>query len=39
MVGLGFGSGYVVQAGDIGSYIARVLGSKYEQCKAIPCEL
>lgn len=34
MVGLGFGSGYVSQGGDIGSFITRVLGAKYDTCKA-----
>jgi len=33
MVGLGFGSGYVVQGGDIGSFVARVMVVKYEACK------
>jgi len=35
MVGLGFGNGYVAQGGDIGSYVARVLGSKFSECKAV----
>lgn len=34
MRGLGFGSGYVSQGGDIGSFITRVLGAKYDSCKA-----
>lgn len=34
MVGLGFGSGYISQGGDIGSFITRVLGAKYDNCKA-----
>ncbi|KAF9871296.1 subtilase [Colletotrichum karsti] len=34
MLGLGFGSGYVVQGGDIGSFIARILSATYEECKA-----
>lgn len=34
MKGLGFGSGYVSQGGDIGSFITRVLGAKYDTCKA-----
>lgn len=38
MVGLGFGDGYVAQGGDIGSYIARILGSKFSECKAVHCE-
>ncbi len=33
MKGLGFESGYVVQGGDIGSYISRILGFKYDSCK------
>ena len=33
MVDLGFGSGYIVQGGDIGSRVAKILGSEYEACK------
>ncbi|KAJ5816468.1 Isopenicillin N synthase [Penicillium robsamsonii] len=33
MKGLGFGSGYVAQGGDIGSRMARHLGVEYESCK------
>ncbi|TFY57287.1 hypothetical protein EVJ58_g7109 [Rhodofomes roseus] len=34
--GLGFGeTGYVVQGGDIGSYICRSLASRYDACKAV----
>lgn len=35
MVGLGFGNGYIAQGGDIGSYVARILGSKFNECKAV----
>ncbi|KAJ5154491.1 uncharacterized protein N7500_009930 [Penicillium coprophilum] len=35
MKGLGFGSGYVAQGGDIGSRIARHLGVEHESCKAV----
>ncbi|KAH7303068.1 Alpha/Beta hydrolase protein [Stachybotrys elegans] len=35
MVDLGFGSGYVVQGGDVGSKIARVLGGVHERVKAV----
>lgn len=34
MTGLGFSSGYVSQGGDIGSFITRILGAKYDSCKA-----
>ncbi|KAJ7580187.1 Alpha/Beta hydrolase protein, partial [Mycena floridula] len=34
MVGLGFGSGYVAQGGDIGAKVARVLAALYDNCKA-----
>lgn len=33
MIGLGFGNGYVVQGGDIGSFVARILGSTATACK------
>lgn len=33
MTGLGFGNGYLVQGGDLGSFIARALATKYEECK------
>lgn len=33
MVDLGFGSGYIVQGGDIGSRVAKTLGGEYEACK------
>ncbi|KAJ5124278.1 uncharacterized protein N7515_008103 [Penicillium bovifimosum] len=35
MKGLGFGSGYIAQGGDIGSRIARHLGADHESCKAV----
>lgn len=34
MITLGFGSGYVAQGGDIGSFLARILSATYPQCKA-----
>lgn len=37
MGGLGYGgeTGYVVQGGDIGSFVARLLGAKYNACKGL----
>jgi microsomal epoxide hydrolase len=35
MVELGFGSGYAVQGGDIGSYTSRIMAAKYDSCKAM----
>lgn len=35
MVGLGYGSGYAVQGGDIGSYTARIMAARYDTCKAM----
>lgn len=35
MKGLGLGSGYIAQGGDIGSFVARVLYTTDESCKAI----
>ena len=35
MVGLGFGGGYAVQGGDIGSYAARMMASSYDACKGM----
>lgn len=35
LVDLGFGSGYVAQGGDIGSGVARALGTEYEACKGL----
>jgi microsomal epoxide hydrolase len=39
MVDLGFGSGYVVQGGDIGSKVARAIAAEHESCLAIHCEI
>lgn len=36
MVGLGFGSGYISQGGDIGSFVAKILAAKYDECKGKP---
>jgi hypothetical protein len=33
MVGLGFGDGYVVQGGDIGSKIGRIMAAEHASCK------
>lgn len=33
MKDLGFGSGYVIQGGDIGSFVGRVLGVSFDACK------
>lgn len=33
MIGLGFGSGYIVQGGDIGSKVGRVMAAVYPECK------
>jgi microsomal epoxide hydrolase len=33
VVGLGFGQGYVVQGGDIGSKVARIMVTEYDSCK------
>ena len=35
MVGLGFGSGYIAQGGDVGSFECRVLATYYEECKGM----
>ena len=35
MAGLGFSDGYIAQGGDIGSFIARILGATSEHCKAV----
>lgn len=35
MHGLGFGAGYIAQGGDIGSFVARVLYTTADSCKAI----
>ena len=36
MVGLGFGSGYIAQGGDIGSFTAKVIVGTYDECKGEP---
>lgn len=33
MISLGFGSGYVAQGGDLGSFVARQLAVEYDECK------
>lgn len=33
MLILGYGSGYIVQGGDVGSKVARVMAAKHEECK------
>lgn len=33
MILLGFENGYVVQGGDVGSEVARIMGVKYSSCK------
>lgn len=35
MVGLGFGSGYVSQGGDIGSFVARHQAAHFDACKSM----
>lgn len=35
MILLGFGSGYAVEGGDIGSKVSRVLAATYKNCKAM----
>ncbi|OCL14061.1 alpha/beta-hydrolase [Glonium stellatum] len=35
MVALGFGSGYIAQGGDVGSFVARTLSREYSECKAV----
>ncbi|KAH0041822.1 alpha/beta-hydrolase, partial [Aureobasidium melanogenum] len=35
MLNLGYGAGYTVQGGDVGSKVARVMAVKHEECKAI----
>lgn len=36
MVGLGFGTGYIAQGGDIGSFVSRMLNAFYDECKGRP---
>lgn len=38
MLDLGFGNGYVVQGGDIGSKVGRVLAAEHDACRAIHCK-
>lgn len=33
MILLGFENGYVIQGGDVGSEVARIMGVKYSSCK------
>jgi len=33
MRGLGFGSGYIAQGGDVRSIVSRLLGERFEACK------
>jgi microsomal epoxide hydrolase len=35
LISLGFKAGYIAQGGDVGSSIARILGVKYDECKAV----
>lgn len=35
MMGLGFGSGYLVQGGDLGSFISRILVMTHDECKGM----
>ena len=35
MIGLGFGSGYLAHGGDLGSFMSRILATKYEACKGM----
>ena len=37
MIGLGFGHGYVAQGGDIGSFVACILGTTADACKPVHC--
>lgn len=39
MCGLGFGSGYISQGGDIGSFVSRILAVNSDTCKAIHLHL
>ncbi|OJZ86839.1 hypothetical protein ASPFODRAFT_46366 [Aspergillus luchuensis CBS 106.47] len=39
MKDLGFGSGYVIQGGDIGSFVGRLLGVSFDACKAVHLNL
>ena len=33
MISLGYGAGYMVQGGDVGSKVARVMAAKHDECK------
>ncbi|OAQ59227.1 epoxide hydrolase 1 [Pochonia chlamydosporia 170] len=35
MLGLGFGSGYLVQGGDVGSFVSRMLALQQDACKGM----
>ncbi|KEF57781.1 uncharacterized protein A1O9_05701 [Exophiala aquamarina CBS 119918] len=35
MVGVGFGAGYLVHGGDLGSFMSRILAMKYDACKGM----
>lgn len=35
MIGLGFGSGYLVQGGDLGSFVSRMLALQQDACKGM----
>ncbi len=39
MIGLGFGSGYLAQGGDLGSFVSRYLALTYEECKGMHVNL
>lgn len=39
MIGLGFESGYVVQGGDVGSKVARVMAAEQANCKGLDASL
>jgi microsomal epoxide hydrolase len=39
MLGLGFGSGYVLQGGDIGSFTAAIMSGTYDECKGESCQV
>ena len=35
MLGLGFASGYLARSGDLGSFVSRLLATKYDACKGM----
>ncbi|OLN97760.1 putative epoxide hydrolase 6 [Colletotrichum chlorophyti] len=39
MLDLGFGSGYVAQGGDVGSFLASIMSVEFKECKAIHLNL